>query len=310
MKNRNSIIFGPIISRRFGVSLGVDLSPNKKQCNFDCLYCELQASKVVDSYKDVIDYKIIVDEVKKGIKKFPDIDVLTFTANGEPTLYPDLEKILDEVLKIKSGIKSLILSNSSTIYNKKVQNTLKKFDIVKLSLDCVTEKCFKKIDRASKNIDIENIKSGIKEFAKSYDGELIVEILVVKGVNDKVEEIRKIDSFLKDLKISRVDLGTVDRPPAYNIEGVDYKKLVEISMIFNKSTPIYIVGGVDVDKISNLKADFSSQEIIETLKRRPLTKKDIDILFDRNSIQRLNYLLSIGQIETEKIGEVEFFKSS
>ena len=94
------VVFGPIISRRFGISLGVDVSPNKKQCNFDCVYCELRANKPVDYQTTVIPVQTIVDSIAHHLQKQSNIDVLTFTANGEPTLYPFLEDLILESKKI------------------------------------------------------------------------------------------------------------------------------------------------------------------------------------------------------------------
>ena len=140
-------IFGPILSRRFGKSLGIDLSPDKKRCNYDCIYCELQKSKTVDSYDTPPTLDEIVSDIKRAIIEYPDIDVITITANGEPTLYPYLSQLIDEIDRIKGDKKTVILSNGSTIYKKEVQDSLKKLDIVKLSLDCATPVCFKRIDR-------------------------------------------------------------------------------------------------------------------------------------------------------------------
>ena len=104
------IIFGPIHSRRFGKSLGVDLSPGKKQCNFDCLYCELDAAKTMDAYDDVVSVEEIATAIKSALKEHQDIDFITLTANGEPTLYPHLSELIDEINSFKGSIKTLILS--------------------------------------------------------------------------------------------------------------------------------------------------------------------------------------------------------
>ncbi len=137
-------IFGPINSRRFGKSLGVDLSPKSKQCNFDCLYCELKSSNVVDSYQESIEVDEVISEVRNALKRYKDIDFITITANGEPTLYPDLKELIQKLNSIKGDIKTLILSNGSTIYKRDTQEALKLLDVVKLSLDCATKRCFKK----------------------------------------------------------------------------------------------------------------------------------------------------------------------
>ena len=107
MSYSNSIIFGPIPSRRFGISLGIDLSPSKKQCNFDCLYCELEGAKTVDKMDTYPSVKDIINAVKESFLNHPKIDVITITCNGEPTLYPKLNELVDELNKIKKETKIL-----------------------------------------------------------------------------------------------------------------------------------------------------------------------------------------------------------
>ena len=136
----SNIIFGPITSRRFGQSLGIDLSPSSKQCNFDCLYCELKGAKTVNKATNTPTVKEVIAALEVALPTQKNLDVITLTANGEPTLYPDLDTLVEEVLKIQNRPKLLILSNGSTINDETIQATLSKIDIVKLSLDCVSPK--------------------------------------------------------------------------------------------------------------------------------------------------------------------------
>ena len=299
-------IFGPINSRRFGLSLGIDLSPNEKSCNFDCLYCELKASKPTSFIKNPPKVEDIIDELKEALKKFKDIDVITVTANGEPTLYPHLLELIEKINEIKNGYKTLILSNGSTIYKKDIQKALLKFDIVKLSLDCATQKCFKKLDRPLKEISLENIIEGIKEFSKEFKGSLIVEILVVKGINDKEEEFKKLNEILQQIKVARVDIGTIDRPPAYRVEPIRFKRLLELSKII-KNIPISIAHR---KKIDFKKDDFNENEILNTLRHRPLTKDDIEAIFSKNSLKIFDKLLKEKKIIKKSVANIDFYTSS
>ncbi len=301
----NNIIFGPIHSRRFGKSLGVDLSPGKKQCNFDCLYCELDPAKTMTGQEEVLSVGQIVEAVKKGLQEHQDIDVLTVTANGEPTLYPYLNELIDEINKIKGSTKTLILSNAATIDEPNVQEALMKFDEVKLSLDCATQKCLKKLDRSHEGIDVERIKAGMLEFKKHYSGELVVEVLVVKTLNDKPEEIAALNEYLLKLQPTRIDLGTIDRPPAFDVKPVSYEELLAISHRFDATLPLYIA--------SRQKADISSscytyEEILETLSKRPLTQEDIEVLFDKESQKRFENLLHKHKIRPVETNGVKFYK--
>ena len=301
-----SIIFGPVNSRRFGKSLGVDLSAEYKQCNFDCLYCELKAAKVVNKQDSVVSVDKVIKEIKKALSKEPNIDYLTITANGEPTLYPHLNELIDKINEFKGNIKTLILSNASTIAQKDIQNTLTKFDSVKLSLDCATKRCFKRLDRPSSEIDLGKIKQGMLEFKKIFKGDLLIEILFVEGVNDNLDEVKELNNFLLKLKPSRIDIGTVDRPPAYNIKPISYDKLYELSLAFDKSLNITIATK------QNSKAEkfnYSKEQIISTLKRRPLTKNDVEILFSEDSKKNLLSLQKDGKVYIEKVAQVEFLKA-
>ena len=159
-----SIIFGPVRSRRFGLSLGVDLSPSHKQCNFDCVYCELHKAGPMDSMEVVLPPQAVIQAIKQALQVHRAIDVLSFTATGEPTLYPHLYEVITAVTPfLPQGTKSLILSNGSNLVAQK--HALNAFDMVKFSLDAVVPSAFKKVDRPSKSLDIAQILQGIREFA-------------------------------------------------------------------------------------------------------------------------------------------------
>lgn len=295
-------IFGPINSRRFGSSLGIDLSPALKQCNFDCLYCELAPSATTDEQKNVVEVSTIINELKEHLHD--KIDVITITANGEPTLYPYLDELIDELNKIKNGTQTLILTNSSTLVNEKVFNSLLKLDQVKLSLDAVSNSVFKRIDRPHVNIEIEQIVQKVIKFSKVYKGKLFIEILFVKDLNDTKEEIQKLNDVLMQLKVTRIDIGTIDRPPAYPVSGVSYKELHEISHLFESSLPIHIASRVHAEPNN---ASYDNEEILNTLDKRPLTAEDIDLLFDEESKKRLDLLIKNSRIAKKSVGNLEFF---
>ncbi len=298
------IIFGPINSRRFGKSLGIDLSPSKKQCNFDCLYCELEPAKTMGAYKDVVSVEEIMEALNGVLAEHQDIDVLTVTANGEPTLYPYLSELMNKINSVKGNIKTLILSNASTINKADIQEALMKFDSVKLSLDCATPRCLKRLDRANKGIDVEQIKEGMLSFKEKFSKPLIVEILMVKGINDTKEEIRALNSYLLKLKPTRIDIGTIDRPPAYSVEGLSYEDILERSTWFDATLPIYIAHR---QKLSAKASSYSKDDILETIKKRPLTPEDIDVLFDDASKERLQLLVDNKKIKLETYANYDFF---
>lgn len=300
----SNIIFGPLLSRRFGKSLGIDLSPNKKQCNFDCLYCELKPAKTVDKYDDIISVDDIMTALRDALKQHNDIDVITVTANGEPTLYPYLGELIDEIDKIKGKKTTLILSNGSTIGDPKVREALMKFDMVKLSLDCATDKCLKKLDRAHKGINVVEIMQGMLDFKAQYNKPLIIEALFVKSINDSLEHVESLNKFLTTLNPTRVDIGTIDRPPAYKVEPLSSEELLEIASHFDVSLPVYIVHR----KSSEIRAgSYSDDEILATIANRPLSEDDVNILFDEKTKNRLKILLETKKVKNFKIYGVTFY---
>ncbi len=302
-----NIIFGPIYSRRFGTSLGIDLSPSKKQCNFDCLYCELDPAKTMGSYEDVISVDEIIAALQKALKEHQNIDVVTITANGEPTLYPYLSELIDRINEIKGTIETLILSNGSTIADKRVQDALLKLDSVKLSLDCATDACFKKLDRVHEGITAKEIKEGMITFKKRYSKPFIIETLFVKTLNDQEEHINALNEFFLELNPARIDIGTIDRPPAYAVKPLSYEDLHQISHLFDPSLPVYIASR---KKVESKPSSYSYEEILQTLSKRPLSPEDIVILFDDESRKRLERLIKEEKINTIETNGVKFYKKA
>lgn len=306
-------------SRRFGRSLGIDLSPEIKRCNFDCLYCELEGSRPVKNYQEIggktpVPAEIL-GELETSLPLYPNLDVVTITANGEPTLYPYLEEIVEGVEKLKTSAhrqgekwKSLILSNGSRIGKEKIRQTLKKLDIVKLSLDTANPKTFKKLDRPVKEVKLEEIIAGMEKFRSIYRGELIVEILVVKGLNDTKEEFRQLGKVLSSISPDRVDISTIDRPPAYRVEPVPEEKLRELADELG-NLPIYIPSR----RAKNLNPspifpNLDRESLLETLRRRPLTGEDLTLFPSQTQIL-FSQLEREGKICQKKVGNLIFYYS-
>ncbi|BCD61653.1 hypothetical protein NitYY0826_C0514 [Nitratiruptor sp. YY08-26] len=299
-----SIIFGPINSRRFGLSLGIDLSPLQKSCNFDCLYCELKPAKPIDTTLNPPRVEEVIKETQEALQEFSNVDVITVTANGEPTLYPYLDTLVDKLNKIKKNKKLLILSNASRINESSIQQTLTKFDIVKLSLDSANQRTFKRLDRPLKGIEIENIIKGMIEFRKIYKSFFVIEVLVVQGINDKPQEFEALNKVLQQINPDRIDIGTIDRPPAYKVEPVSYEKLFELSKKI-KNLPVTIVSR---KKEHSYNLHLNKQELIDLLAHRPLTKEDVDTLFDKATKDLVDKLLQIHQLQEKKVGNVTFLE--
>ncbi|HDZ5006997.1 TPA: radical SAM protein [Campylobacter jejuni] len=298
------ILFGPISSRRFGRSLGIDLSPSKKQCNFDCVYCELDPKKAQEKQDEIISIDKIVSEVKAMLKKNVEFDFLTLTANGEPSLYPYLNELILSLRNIIKDKKLLILSNGTAVLDENKFNALLKLDVVKFSLDSAIPKTFYRIDRALKNIDLEKMIEKMADFRAQFNGDLIMEILVVKDLNDNEEEFKILNQALKKIMPLRVDLSTIDRPPAYAVKKVSEEKLLELSKLID-STPVLLAERHYEGK----KLSFNEEELLKMLHLRSQSEIDIEVKFDEKSKTLLNQLIKEKKVKILDLAGIKFYKA-
>ncbi|HDZ5085848.1 TPA: radical SAM protein [Campylobacter jejuni] len=298
------ILFGPVSSRRFGKSLGIDLSPSKKQCNFDCVYCELDPKKAQEKQDEIISIDKIVSEVKAMLKKNVEFDFLTLTANGEPSLYPYLNELILSLRNIAKDKKLLILSNGTAVLDENKFNALLKLDVVKFSLDSAIPKTFHRIDRALKNIDLEEMIEKMADFRAQFNGDLIMEILVVKDLNDNEEEFKILNQALKKIMPLRVDLSTIDRPPAYAVKKVSEEKLLELSKLID-STPVLLAKRHYEGK----KLSFNEEELLKMLHLRSQSEIDIEVKFDEKSKTLLNQLIKEKKVKILDLAGIKFYKA-
>lgn len=301
--NKPCIVFGPINSRRFGMSLGIDLSPKQKSCNFDCVYCELSGAKTVETIENPPSVDEIINDLKEALRTHQNIDVITLTANGEPTLYPYLKELIAKVNELKGSAKTLILSNGSGVRDQKICEALQGLDIVKFSLDSAVQSTFKKIDRNKSGIEVNELIKAMAKFRKEFTGELVLEILVVAGFNDKEEEFIALNAAINEIAPHRVDIGTIDRPPAYNVKGVDAKKLEELAKQIS-GVPVNIAKAHKIEQ----KYNFSEDEILEMLRRRPQTIANVEENFSDSSKQTLAKFLQQDMVYLADVAGVKFYK--
>jgi len=246
----------------------------------------------------------VMAELKEAMGKF-DFDVITITANGEPTLYPYLDDLIDAINKIKGDKRLLILSNASTIDKQDIRGSLAKLDIAKLSLDSVNEKTFKKIDRPMNSILLTNIIDGLIKYSKECSNELVLEVLVVKGINDKVEEFALLNEVINKINPARVDISTIDRPPAYQVKALSYEELYELAKEIKNQTVLI----ASRKNINAKKESFNDDKILKTLSKRPFTQADVEDIFDAKTKERFDSLVAAEMIKSVKVGNIDFFRT-
>lgn len=298
-----SIIFGPVNSRRFGLSLGVDLSPKIKQCNFDCVYCELKAAKPIFAAQNVPSVEEVVNGVKEALSQKGQFSFITITANGEPSLYPHLDELVKALNLVKQDKKLLILSNGTGVLDELKFKAILGFDVVKFSLDSAVKSTFFKIDRAIKSINLEQMIDKMSEFKALFKGELVMEVLVVQGFNDNELEFKALNEAFARIKPDRVDISSIDRPSAYPVKAVREEKLQSLAKLIT-AVPVL----VPKRHFTRQNLDFNEKELLKMLSLRPQSEFDIEN-FSPSSKTNLQNLLKNSLIFTQELAGVKFYRA-
>lgn len=268
-------IYGPVPSRRLGRSLGIDLLPSKI-CSYDCIYCQLGRTIQKTIFrKEYVPTNDVLKEIKRKILENCEMDVITFAGSGEPSLHKNLKEL---ILGVKEMTKTpiAVLTNGSLLYQKEVSDALINADIVIPSLDAGSRNTFLKVNRPSPSIDFQKMCEGLVNFSKIFKGNFWLEIMVVKGYNDGYKELEKISTLVDQMKVSKIQLNTVVRPPAEQFaEPVTEDQLESIRKFFK--TEVEIIEKVDNKVQSSLGSQQEELEnrIVALTKRRPVTIEDI-----------------------------------
>ena len=190
-------LFGPVPSRRLGMSLGVDLVP-KKVCTLDCVYCEVgKTTKLTRERREYIPYNKIIEELDWFFHgSNPDPDYITFSGSGEPTLNSRLGDILSYIKDKKPHIPIAVLTNGTLLYHREVRDSLREADVVLPSLDAGSAEVFQRINRPEENLNIEEIIQGLTLFQQEFKGEIWLELFILPGYNNHHEELNHLKTAL------------------------------------------------------------------------------------------------------------------
>ncbi len=279
MKSRElKFVYGPVPSRRLGRSLGVNPIP-LKTCNYSCIYCQLgRTQHLINERKEFFSKEDILEEILYSVElNRGKIDFITFVGEGEPTLNKNLGWLIVETKKTELPI--AVITNGALLYREDVREDLSKADVVLPSLDSVSENTFKILNRPHKDLKIEKIIEGMVEFRRSFEGQIWLEIILVKGINDSEKELEGLSRVLREIKPDRVYINVPIRPPTEPwVEPPDEEAIVRAHAILGDVIPIvnqemgeFGIEGFDnpVEAIKFIcrRHPMREDEIIETLKR-------------------------------------------
>lgn len=300
-------VFGPVPSRRLGLSLGIDLVPFKT-CSFDCIYCQLGRTtcKTVQR-REWLTWEPVLDELRQCLDDRP--DYITLSGSGEPTLHVGLGELIDRV-KCITDTPVAVLTNGSLLWRQDVRRDLLHADLVIPSLDVGDECCLRQVNRPHESLSFERIVEGLIAFREEYRGAYWLEVLVVAPWTAQLERVESIAAWVRRIRPDRVQLNTVTRPPAETFaKPVPRERLVELAKLFDPSAEVVDDYG---QSPPNERPDFSADRILVMLSRRPCTIEDMMAAhgFHRNEvIKHLDHLSRNGLIESVAVGPDIYYRA-
>ena len=280
-------VFGPVPSRRLGISLGVDLVVSKS-CNLNCIFCECGATKKIQlkrqRFKDMNEILNEIQSVLKDIKP----DYVTFSGSGEPTLSLDLgniSKAIKEDLKFKGKI--CLITNSLLLADKQVIKELEYIDLIIPTLNTLRQDIFEKIVRPDYRTSVDEIRKGFINLNNSnYKGKIWIEIFILENINDSEENFIEIANFLnsENIRYDKIQLNTIDRVGAEReLKAISFDKILKAKKILEKNG----LHNVEIIKsLSELEENQKIQinkELLDNMKQKRLyQEEEINKIFKKS----------------------------
>ena len=280
-------VFGPVPSRRLGISLGVDLVVSKS-CNLNCIFCECGATKKIQlerkRFKDMNEILEEISTVLKDIKP----DYITFSGSGEPTLSLDLgniSKAIKEDLKYQGKI--CLITNSLLLADENLMKELEYIDLIVPTLNTLTQDIFEKIVRPDYRTSVEEIRKGFINLNKSnYKGKIWIEIFILENINDSDKNFVDIANFLKseNIRYDKIQLNTIDRVGAErDLKAISFKKISRAKKILEENGLNNIEIIKSLGELEEGKKIQVNQELLDNMKQKRLyQEEEINKIFKKN----------------------------
>ena len=280
-------VFGPVPSRRLGVSLGVDLVVSKS-CNLNCIFCECGATKKIQlerqRFKDMNEILNEIQSVLKDIKP----DYITFSGSGEPTLSLDLgniSKAIKEDLKYKGKI--CLITNSLLLANEQVIKELEYIDLIVPTLNTLKQDIFEKIVRPDYRTNIDEIRKGFINLNNSnYKGKIWIEIFILENINDSKENFIEIANFLnsENIRYDKIQLNTIDRVGAeWDLKAINFNKILKAKEILEENRLHNIEIIKSLNELEESQKIQINQELLDNMKQKRLYQdEEINKIFKKS----------------------------
>jgi len=307
-------IFGPVLSRRLKRSLGIDIVPHKSCC-YDCIYCQLGRTKEkIIKRKEFFPLEEIFLELEENIPILSkNVDFVTFSGSGEPTLNINLGKIIKKV-KTLTDKPIALLTNGALLFKEDVRDDLLEIDLIIPSLDAPNPSIFRYINRPHEDIDFYEMVNGLANFKKIFKGKFYLEIFLVWGINTLDKDIEDFKMLISYINPDKVQLNTSFRPTAEEYAlACPKERMEEICEILKEISQTEIIAPIDYSKIPETKIKIKADEILSLIKRRPCTLDDISSALSLNRNEVIKYLMkfeSDGLIKRVIVNDRLFYEIS
>ena len=324
MTDKKHHLYGPVPSRRLGLSCGIDIVPFKV-CTLDCVYCQLgKTARTTTERKEYVPIEPVLAELKEALSEGLAADYITIAGSGEPTLNSRLGELIDGIKKL-TNIPVAILTNGTLLYRQDVRDDCSKADVVMPSLDAGDEQTFQRINRPNSVISIEKLISGQCEFRKVFSGRIWLEVFFVEGINTADEQIAQIKDAIELINPDKVHLNTAVRPTAdLKITRLSAEKLQQIAGRLGPKSEVVAEfspacsGILSESKIEDVPGHHfvvnrKTQALLSMLKRRPCSLNDICSglgIKHNEAIKSISNLQNRGIIQVEEKDGTVFFKTS
>ncbi len=303
-----SYTYGPVPSRRLGLSLGVDIVP-AKVCTLDCIYCQIgRTTRSSIVRQDFIDIDAVLAELTAKLKAGLKADCITIGGSGEPTLNSRLGELIDGIRRL-TDIRVAILTNGTLLYRADVRAECAKADVVCPTLDAADAVVFEAVHRPTRGITIEKLVSGLEQFRREYAGQIWLEVFLVAGMNTDAEQIEKLKGLIQRIRPDKVHLNTAVRPPAEpDVRAVPAATLDAIARQIGGNCEVI---GAPPAAVSEEHRQRAEADVVSVLRRRPCSVEDIctGLAMDRNEVlKHLTHLQGLGVVTIERRGDIAYFQ--
>ena len=304
-------LFGPVCSRRLGISLGVDLVP-LKTCTFNCVYCECGwTTNLTRERREYVPVDRVVAEVDEYLATASELDYVTFAGSGEPTLHSGLGEIISFIRDRYPRYRVAVLTNSALLTDSDVRAALMRANLVVPSLDAVSEEIFQEINRPCPGITAGQVLAGLTTFAREFRGEIWLEVFIVPGQNDTEEEILRLRDAIALIGPDRVQLNTLDRPGTEIwVRPAPDLALERIASVLGGNAEV--IGAACTGRASSPKAGEVVDLLLATIRRRPCTIGDLAGVLGLRPAEISKYLRILeveGQIEPGREKRGVFYRA-